>query len=275
MSHSCSSVPSCSCFYFTFALWFGLCFSFCWKSIRLRQCLWGLAPPVCHGVWDNYGGTHPRGWQDLSSSCGNGLLQCVLKCMPLLWENYSRQHGVGAKRPVKNGGSFFQGGKKPRKTNPTVALSDMSRECPYPAPGLDSVLLITAFLTAERKSLNLFTLGFPQQHFGTAPTPYLHAWKLLPSARDWAAVCTKPWICDHPSWLKVWEKHLCVSLHCCELACCRRPCKGALEPKECCCKGPKHRTAVLSGSVLLRIHSSALPWVQSFPPSRTGCLSGK
>lgn len=149
------------------------------------------------------------------------------------------------------GAHFSRGGKKPRKTNPTVALSDLSRECPYPAPGLDSVLLITAFLAAERKSLNLFTLGFPQQHFGAAPTLYLHGWKLLSNARDWAAVCIKPWICEHPFWLKIWEKHLSASLEYPELTCCKRPCKDALEPKGCCCKGPKHRTAVPSGSGLV------------------------
>lgn len=158
---------------------------------------------------------------------------------------------------MKNGCSFFQRGKKPRKIYPIVALSDMSRECPYPAPGLDSVLLITACLAAERKNLNLFTLSFPQQHFGTAPTPHLRAWKLLSNARDWAAVCTKPWVCAHPSWLKVLEKHLSVSLHYSELACCKRPWKGALELRGCCSKGPKHRTPVLSAAGL--VFGSVLP----------------
>lgn len=226
-------------------------------KVGARLCLWGLAFPVCHGVLDNSGGTHPWGWQDPSSSCGNGLLQCVLKCMPVLWETDSRQHGVGAKRPVKNGCSFFQGGKKPKKTHPTDALSDMSRECPYPAPGMDSVLLITACLAAERKSLNLFILGFPQHHFGTAPAPYLHAWKLLSKARDQAAVCTKPLICKHQLWLKVLERQLPVSLGYSKLTCCKRPRRGALELKGCCCKGPEHRTAVLSGAGL--VFGSVLP----------------
>lgn len=192
--------------------------------------------------------------------------------MPLLWETDSRQHGVGSKKTcVKNGCSFFGEGKKPKKTHPTVTLSDMSRECPYPAPGMDSVLLITACLAAERKSLNLFTLGFPQHHFGTAPAPYLHAWKLLSKARDRAAVCTKPWICKHQLWLKVLERHLSVSLGHSRLTCCKRPCKGALELRGCCCKGPKHRTAVLSGaglvfgSVLLEDLQLSSPWGAALP----------
>lgn len=114
MSHSCSSVASCPCFYFTFAFVDWTVF-FILAKIKLRLCLWCLASSVCHGVWDNEGGTHPWGWQDPSSSCGNGLLQCVLKSLPLLWENDSRQHGVGAKRPVKNGCSFFQGEKSQGK----------------------------------------------------------------------------------------------------------------------------------------------------------------
>lgn len=72
-----------------------------------------------------------------------------------------------------------------------------------------------------------------------------------------AALSTKPWICEHPLWLKVWEKHISVSLEYPEPACLKRSCKGALEPKGCCCKGPKHRTAVLSGSGL--VFGSVLP----------------
>lgn len=178
---------------------------------------------------------------------------------------------------MKNGCSFFQGGKKPRKTHPTVALSDMSRECPYPAPGLDSVLLITACLAAERKSLKLFTLGFPQQLFGTAPTPYLHAWKLVQ--------CQRLPCCLHQTW----------DLYGPIVA------EGLAKTPLCLCtilnspaaKGPAKvfwssavkvpSTGLLSFLALAwflalscwRMHSSALPWVQHFPPSRAGWLSGK
>lgn len=175
-----------------FASCFGLCLSLWWES-GARLCLWSRASPVFCGVLEQL-----RRDPSLGTPGAELQLQqwAVTVCCEMhilaLGNQLFGQHGEGGERPVKNGCLFFPGwGEKPNKTHPTVACQQTSRGCPYPAPGVYSVLLITAYLAAESESLNLFSLGFPQQLFGMAPALCLHAWQPLSKARDWAALCLR------------------------------------------------------------------------------------
>ena len=156
----------------------------------MRLCLWGLASLVCHGVLEQLRRDPSLGMPRAELQ----LWQWAVTVHPemhvlALGNRLFRQHGEGGEIPVKNRCLFFRGrGGKPNKTQ-QLPCQRTSRGCPYLASGLYSVLLITASLAVESKSLNLFTLGFPWQLFGTALAPYLHAWQPLSKAGDRAAFC--------------------------------------------------------------------------------------